>query len=108
MSNEFMKQLLSPSSGRKLRQSFSLPWLGFHYASSTVLKMFAIPGCSHVAGCIAQAEDTHCSPESPQAQLAELYANLSSFSWLIQVDVIHSQQVERGVGWLSEAAENTK
>lgn len=70
--------------------------------------MFAIPGFSQVIGCIAQAEETHCSPEPPQAQLAELYANLSSFLWLIQVHVIHSHQVERGFGWLSEAAETTK
>lgn len=60
-----MKQLLFLSSGRKLRQSFNCLWLGFHYASSIVLKMFAIPGCSQIIGYAAQAEDTHCSPEPP-------------------------------------------
>lgn len=103
-----MKQSLSLFCGRKLRWSFNCLWLRFHYASSIILKMFAISGCSNVSGCIVQIENTCCSPESPWAQLVELYVNLNSFMWLIQVNVIQSLQFERGVGWLSEVDETTK
>lgn len=64
-SKEFMKQSLSLSCGRKLRESYNCLWLGFHYASSIILKMFAISGHSKVIGCIVQTEHTCWSPESP-------------------------------------------